>query len=63
VKLPEVASVEADQDRLVVFPRAGQSLFVPVNELIQKFGWQVEELHVERGRLDEVFRTITREVA
>ncbi|HAG96739.1 MAG TPA: multidrug ABC transporter ATP-binding protein, partial [Gammaproteobacteria bacterium] len=37
--------------------------FVPVNELIQKFGWQVEELHVERGRLDEVFRTITREVA
>ena len=63
VKLTQVASVETDENRLVVFPRDGASLFVPVNELIQKFGWQVEELHVERGRLDEVFRTITQEVA
>jgi hypothetical protein len=26
-------------------------------------GWVAEELHVERGRLDEVFRHITREAA
>lgn len=63
VKLPQVASVEADQGRLVVFPNEGQSLFTPVNELISKQGWQVKELHVERGRLDEVFRSITQEVA
>ena len=63
VKLPQVASVEADQGRLVVFPNSGQSLFAPVNELITQRGWQVDELHVERGRLDEVFRSITGEVA
>ena len=63
VKLPQVASVEVDQERLVVFPKAGESLFAPVNELIQRHQWQVEALHVERGRLDEVFRDITREVA
>ncbi|MDY6920471.1 MAG: ABC transporter ATP-binding protein [Pseudomonadota bacterium] len=63
VKLPQVASVEVDQERLVVFPKAGESLFAPVNALIQRHQWQVEALHVERGRLDEVFRDITREVA
>ena len=63
VKLPEVASVEVDEDQIVVFPRSGASLFAPVNNLIQTHGWQVDELHVERGRLDEVFRTITGEVA
>jgi len=26
-------------------------------------GWEVDDLHLERGRLDEVFRDITREVA
>jgi len=63
VKLPEVECVETDADRIVVFPKEGASLFAPVNELIRQQQWQVEELHMERGRLDEVFRTITREVA
>ena len=63
MKMPQVASVEADQDRLVVFPHEGQALFAPVNDLIVSQHWQVDELHVERGRLDEVFRDITREVA
>jgi ABC-2 type transport system ATP-binding protein len=63
MQLPQVESVEVDNDHLVVFPREGSSLFAPVNQLIQAQGWQVDELHVERGRLDEVFRTITQEVA
>lgn len=62
-KLPQAASVEELDGQLVVFPQAGVSLFAPVNDLIQQQGWQVDELHVERGRLDEVFRTITQEVA
>lgn len=62
--LPEVASVEAVGDNtLVIFPKAGAQLFEPVNRVIQQQHWQVNELHVERGRLDEVFRTITKEVA
>ena len=62
--LPEVDAVEeGEENTLVIFPKAGQQLFVPVNRAIQEHQWQVRELHVERGRLDEVFRTITREVA
>lgn len=62
--LPEVASVEAaGANTLVIFPKPGQQLFESVNRVIQQQHWQVNELHVERGRLDEVFRTITREVA
>ena len=62
--LPEVAAVEAaGEQSLVVFPKPGKQLFEPVNRVIQEQHWQVTELHVERGRLDEVFRTITREVA
>ncbi len=62
-QLPQAASVEVDGNNLVVFPSATPGLFAAVNELIQKQQWQVRELHVERGRLDEVFRTITQEVA
>lgn len=62
--LPEVANVEvAGDNTLVIFPKPGAQLFEPVNRVIQQQQWQVNELHVERGRLDEVFRTITREVA
>lgn len=59
--LREVESVEtlSDGHSIMVFPKAGETLFGPINELIQSTHWQVRELHVERGRLDEVFRTIT----
>lgn len=59
--LPEVDSVEtlSDGHSLMVFPKQGQSLFMPINRLIQENHWQIKELHVERGRLDEVFRDIT----
>ena len=59
--LPQVDGVEtlADGHSLMVFPKPGETLFAPINDLIQSNHWQVTELHVERGRLDEVFRTIT----
>jgi ABC-2 type transport system ATP-binding protein len=43
------------------FPRAGQAsaLALGVAELARAQGWHVNELRVEEGRLDEVFRTIT----
>ena len=60
--LPQVDSLEvmADGHSLMVFPKPGETLFRPINQLIQDNHWQVKELHVERGRLDEVFRSITR---
>jgi len=62
--LPAVAKVavldrSAERLRLQVFPRNAGALVGPVTGLARKRGWEVEELYVERGRLDEVFRTLT----
>lgn len=61
VQLPEVAAVEIekDQGRLTAFPRDSRSVFPAVAELVRRRGWPIEELRVESGRLDEVFREIT----
>ncbi len=60
--LPGVAGVEENRSErsLTVLAQPGQVIFPQVNALIHQRGWLVEELDVERGRLDEVFRTLTR---
>lgn len=45
--------------RLAVYPKNNASLAAPVSDLARSRGWAVEELTVERGRLDEVFREVT----
>lgn len=65
-QLPEVAGTELSADnsqRFVLFPKPGSNLFAAVNKTINQNGWHVRELHVEKGRLDEVFRQITQGVA
>jgi ABC-2 type transport system ATP-binding protein len=59
--LPQVAAVEADEReaRLTALPRAGAQLLSVVSELTASRGIALKELHLESGRLDEVFRTIT----
>ena len=59
--LPGVAEVVAADDGqgFTVFPEAGADLSAAVSACIHDRGWYVEELHVERGRLDEVFRQLT----
>lgn len=59
--LAEVAQVEVDhQDgRITAFPKPGKPLFPAVSALIRDRGFQVDELALESGRLDEVFRQIT----
>ncbi len=47
------------QVRCTVFPRDGRAIVDDVSQHARARGWQVEELHVEAGRLDEVFRTMT----
>jgi ABC-2 type transport system ATP-binding protein len=63
--LPGVAEVEAHANgrRLVVVAVPGSNPLPSVAHLVHDRGWEIDELHVERGRLDEVFRDITREVA
>ena len=59
--LPGVAGVEDNPEgSLTLLAAPGQVIFPQVNELIRQRGWQVKELDVERGRLDEVFRSLTR---
>lgn len=61
VRVQGVARVEIDpQDgRITAFPRAGQRIFEGVDEYLRSQNIQVSEVQLERGRLDEVFRTIT----
>lgn len=59
--LAEVAQVEVDhQDgRVTAFPKPGKALFPVVSALIRERNFHVDELALESGRLDEVFRQIT----
>ncbi len=62
-QLPGVAGVEVGIDqaaRYTLLPEANADLFPAVNQLLQEKGWSVDELYVERGRLDDVFRMLTR---
>jgi gliding motility-associated transport system ATP-binding protein len=44
---------------LTALPRAGQSILSALSDLAARQGLKLKELHLESGRLDEVFRTIT----
>ena len=61
-RLSGVAGVERNEREhsLTVLAEAGQVIYPQVSELVARKGWAVSELNVERGRLDEVFRTLTR---
>jgi ABC-2 type transport system ATP-binding protein len=59
--LASVAEVEVStrDARLTALPRAGATILPTVSELAAQQGLKLKELHLESGRLDEVFRTIT----
>jgi ABC-2 type transport system ATP-binding protein len=59
--LAEVAATEIDaaQGRLTAFPASGRMPLGPINALAEQHRWDLAELHLESGRLDEVFRTVT----
>ena len=62
--LAPVAAVETlerseSRTELRIFPQQGRPLVDAVGELARGRGWRIEEMHTERGRLDEVFREIT----
>lgn len=60
--LPAVASVELDErdNTLTAFPEPGQAIFQDIAALARDRQWQVASMQLESGRLDEVFREITR---
>ncbi len=62
-RLQGVASVECvGRDggvHCTVYPTSGNSILAAVSGVARERAWTVEELHVQRGRLDDVFRAIT----
>ncbi|MFQ5633964.1 MAG: ABC transporter ATP-binding protein [Gammaproteobacteria bacterium] len=53
--------VEADAEfrSITAFPAGDSLILAPINDLATASQWPVEQLHLESGRLDEVFRSIT----
>jgi ABC-2 type transport system ATP-binding protein len=58
-ELPQARKVELREGELTVFPADGCKLFEVISDAIREHGWSVNELRLEAGRLDEVFRQIT----
>ena len=59
--LPAVAEVEISEreGRLTALPRERAAILPAISELAVSKGFKLKELHLEPGRLDEVFRSIT----
>jgi ABC-2 type transport system ATP-binding protein len=57
----DVQEVGASNGRaaFMVFPKGGRAIVTEVSQHARGRGWEIEELRVEAGRLDDVFRTIT----
>jgi len=60
-RMQGVAGVEVDplDGRVTVLAQPGARILAPVQELLQAQGLKVVEIQLERGRLDEVFRSMT----
>ncbi len=62
--LPDVRDVgvveeSGERVRFQVFPEGGAMIIEAVGRMVRERGWELEELRVERGQLDEVFRRVT----
>ncbi len=62
-ELPGARKVELREGELTVFPAEGAALLDVVSDAVRQNGWAVSELRLEAGRLDEVFRQVTRQAA
>ncbi len=67
LRLPGVQSVEPISDEegpgLMIFARDGHAIMAEVTDLVRTAGWPIAGMRVERGRLDDVFRSITTHAA
>ena len=59
-----IASVEkSDTDPLLftILPSSGGAIYATVSEIAQQKHWPIDEFHVQRGQLEDVFRHITQQ--
>lgn len=55
----ETGAVADGVANLLVIPKDGRSIIAEVSEFVRTRGFPIEEVLVERGRLDDVFRDLT----
>ena len=60
-RLSNVDHVELNSERrsMTAFPKNNALILTAIGDLAGERSWPLEQLHLESGRLDEVFRTIT----
>jgi len=58
-EMPQARKVEIREGELTVFPAGGADLFEVISDHIKQHQWEVHELRLEAGRMDEVFRQVT----
>jgi len=60
-QLPDIDDLEVNEKAgsMTAFPKNGQMILTQISDLADARSWHLEQLHLESGRLDEVFRTIT----
>ena len=62
--VPGVASVEVAESNglaYTIFAEGGAAIFSQVSEVAQQKHWPISEFHVERGQLEDVFRSVTQQ--
>jgi ABC-2 type transport system ATP-binding protein len=64
LSIPQIEKLETIREEdselsFLLFPVRGRSAINEVSQQAKSHGWDVTELHMEKGRLDEVFRAIT----
>ena len=58
--LAEVRSVSEEANgRWIIFPKTTEALYPIISRTIRQNQWDIEDVQVEIGRMDEVFRTVT----
>ena len=62
-ELPGARKVELREGELTVFPAEGAELLDVVSSAVRENHWEVSALRLEAGRLDEVFRQVTKEAS
>ncbi|MBL8299299.1 MAG: ABC transporter ATP-binding protein [Rhodanobacteraceae bacterium] len=60
-RVADIETIEIDphDHRITAIPKKGRAIFVPISEVLKSQGVEVNQLQLEAGRLDEVFRSIT----
>ena len=60
-RLEGIDHIETDQyiRSLTAFPKENTMILTPISDLATEHDWPLEQMHLESGRLDEVFRSIT----